>query len=58
MHLCTFVSEEGGDEEDTVSGDLYLMTYTIKYISLADIDTLCQAAHTPTTELGHFHVYK
>ena len=44
MRLCTFVSEEtdqeGGNGEGEVSEALSLLSYTLKYISLADVDIL------------------
>ncbi len=38
MHLCTCVSEEGGDGESAGSEALYLLSYTLRYVSLADVD--------------------
>ena len=42
MHLCTCVSKEGGDGEDAVSETPCLLSYTLRYISLADLGTLCR----------------
>ena len=33
MHLCTFVSEVGGDGEGTVSEATSLLSYTLRYVS-------------------------
>ena len=41
MELCTYVSEEG-DEESAGSEALSLLSCTLKYISPADVDILCQ----------------
>ena len=38
MHLCTCVSEEGGGGESVVSEALSLLSYTLKYVRLADLD--------------------
>jgi hypothetical protein len=40
MHLCTCVSEEGGDGESEGSETLSLLSYTLGYVSLADLDRL------------------
>jgi hypothetical protein len=40
--LCTYVSEEGGDGEDTVSETPSLFSYTLRYVSLAELVTLCR----------------
>ena len=40
MHLCTCVSKEGGDGEDTGSEVSSLLSYTLRYISLAELGTL------------------
>ena len=42
MHLCTCVSEEGGDGESAGSEVVSLMSYTLKYVSLADLARLYQ----------------
>ena len=34
--------EEGGDGESVVSEPPSLMSYTLKYVSLTDLDRLCQ----------------
>ena len=41
MHLCTCLNEEGGDGESTDSETLSLMSYTLRYVSLPDLDRLC-----------------
>jgi hypothetical protein len=38
--LCTFVSEEGGDEEGVRSETPSLLSYTLTYVSLVELDTL------------------
>ena len=40
MHLCTCVSEEGGDGESAGSEALSLLSYTLRYVSLTDLDRL------------------
>ena len=40
MHLCTSVSEEGGDGEDAVSETPSLLSYTLRYVSLVELGTL------------------
>jgi hypothetical protein len=42
MHLCTCVSEEGGDGEDADSETPSLLSYTLRYVSLAELGTLCR----------------
>ena len=42
MHLCTCVIEEGDDGEAVCSETPSLMSYTLRYVSLADLDRLCQ----------------
>ena len=37
MYLCTCVSEEGGDGESAGSEALSLLSYTLRYVSLADL---------------------
>ena len=37
MHLCTCVSEEGGDGESTGSEEISLLSYTLRYVSLTDL---------------------
>ena len=38
MNLCTSVSEEGGDGESEDSEVLSLLSYTLRYVSLTDLD--------------------
>ncbi len=42
LHLCTRVREEGGDGDGEGSESLSLLSYTLKYISLKDVDMLYQ----------------
>ena len=42
MHLFVYVREEGGDGESVVSEALSLLSYTLRYVSLSDLDRLCQ----------------
>ncbi len=40
--LCTCVNTEGGDGEDVGSETQCLFSYTLRYVSLAELDTLCR----------------
>ncbi len=40
--LCTCVSEEGGDGEGTDSEAPSLLSYTTRYVSLAELNNVCQ----------------
>ena len=40
--LCTCVNAAGGGRESSGSETLSLMSYTLRYISLSDLDRLCQ----------------
>ena len=40
MHLCTCVNEEGGNGEGVGSEALSLLSYTLRYVSLSDLDRL------------------
>ena len=40
--LCTYVSEERGVGEGVDSKSLYLMSYTLRFVRLSDLDRLCQ----------------
>jgi hypothetical protein len=42
MHLCTCVSEECGDGQGADSEAPSLLSYTIRYVSLAELGTLCR----------------
>jgi hypothetical protein len=42
MHLCANVSEEGGDGEGVGSEAPPRMSYTLRYVSLTELGTLCQ----------------
>jgi hypothetical protein len=44
MHLCTCVSEEGGDGEDSRSETPSLLSYTLRYVSFAVVDSICRVA--------------
>ena len=39
---CTCVSEGGGDREGTGSEASSLLSYTLRYVSLTELGTLCQ----------------
>jgi hypothetical protein len=40
--LCTCVSEEGGDGEGAGSEASSLLSYTLRYVSLTEVGTVCQ----------------
>jgi hypothetical protein len=40
--LCTCVNEEGWDGESVGSETLSLLSYTLRYVSLSDLDRLYQ----------------
>ena len=40
--LCACVSEEGGDGEGVGSETPSLLSYTLRYVSLAELGTLCR----------------
>ena len=42
MHRCTCVSEEGGDRESAGSEAPSLLSYTLRYVSLAESGTVCR----------------
>jgi hypothetical protein len=42
MHLCTCVREEGGNGEGEVSKESSLLSYTLGYVSLAELGNVCQ----------------
>ena len=42
MHLCACVSEEGGDGEGAGSEAPSLLSYTRRYVSLAELGHVCQ----------------
>jgi hypothetical protein len=42
MHLCTYVSEEGGDGEGVDSEAPSLLSYTLGYVSLVELVTVCR----------------
>ena len=45
MHLlCTCVSEEGGDGEGAVSEAPSLLSYTLRYVSFAEVGSVCRVA--------------
>jgi hypothetical protein len=57
--LCACVSEEGGDGEDAVSEAPSLLSYTLRYISLAELGTLCRVGlrERCTYELLRFFLF-
>jgi hypothetical protein len=44
MHLCTYVSEEGGDGEAARSETPSLLSYTLRYVSFAEVGIICRVA--------------
>jgi hypothetical protein len=44
MHLCTCVSEEGGDGEATRSDTPALLSYTLRCVSFAEVDRVCRVS--------------
>jgi hypothetical protein len=42
MHLCTCVSEEGGDGEAACSEMPFLLSYTLRYVSFVEVDIVCR----------------
>jgi hypothetical protein len=42
MHLCTCVREVGGDGEGADTESPSLVSYTLRYISLTDLDIVCR----------------
>jgi hypothetical protein len=44
MHLCTCVSEEGGDGEAAHSETSSLLSYTLRDVSFAEVGNICQVA--------------
>jgi hypothetical protein len=42
MHLCTYVSEEGGDGEAVCSETSSLLSYTLRYVSFAEVGNVCR----------------
>ena len=42
MHLCACVSEEGGHGEGAGSEAPSLLSYTLRYVSLAELGTVCR----------------
>ena len=40
MHLCTCVSEEGGDGEPACSETPSLLSYTLRYVSFEEVDII------------------
>jgi hypothetical protein len=44
MHLCTCVSEEGGDGEAACSETPSLLSYTLRYVSFAEVGSVCWVA--------------
>jgi hypothetical protein len=57
MHLCTCVSEEVGDGESASSETSSLLSYTLRYVSFAEVGRVCRVAlrepiHLCTCEEG------
>jgi hypothetical protein len=44
IHLCTCMSEEGGDGEAAHSETSSLMSYTLRYVSFAEVGSVCRVA--------------
>ncbi len=44
MHLCTCVSEEGGDGEAARSETQSLLSYKLRYVSFAEVGSICRVA--------------
>ena len=42
MHLCTCVSEEGGDGEAPFPETPSLLSYTLRYVSFAEVGSVCR----------------
>ena len=42
MHLCTCVSEEGGDREAPCPETPSLLSYTLRYVSFAEVGSVCR----------------
>jgi hypothetical protein len=40
MHLCTYESKEGGDGEGAGSEEPSLLSYTLRHVSLAELDNV------------------
>ena len=51
MHLCTCVSEEGGDGESAGSEAPSLLSYTLRYVRLADLDRHGESADSEALSL-------
>jgi hypothetical protein len=44
IHLCTCMSEEGGDGKVAFSETSSLLSYTLRYVSFTEIDSVCRVA--------------
>ena len=44
MHLCTCVSNDGGDGEGADSEASSLLSYTLRYVSFAEVGSVCRVA--------------
>ena len=51
MHLCTYVSEEGGNGESVGSEEISLLSYTLRYVSLTDLDRHGESVGSETLSL-------
>ena len=52
--MCTYVSEECWDGEGAVSEAPSLLSYTHRYVSLAELGTVCQFGLREPMVVGHF----
>ena len=44
MHLCTCVIEEGGEGEALCPKTPSLLSYTLRYVSFAEVGSVCRVA--------------
>ncbi len=44
MHVCTCVSEEGGDEEAACSETPSLLSYILRCVSFGEVGNVCRVA--------------
>jgi hypothetical protein len=54
MYMCTSVSEEGGDGESTGSEAPFLLSYTLRYVSLTKLGNVCQVGFREPIHLCTF----
>ena len=55
--LCACVSEEGGDGEGVGSETPSLLSYTLRYVSLAELGTVCRVGLREPMHLCAIVVY-